>query len=77
MSPTGRRPGRSSAAAVAPGEQIKPGKKDPRVAQIREGLRANGYLAARPAPPRGRQGQSQGGRPRADGASTPPTWSPR
>jgi murein L,D-transpeptidase YcbB/YkuD len=38
-------------ATIAPGEQIKPGKKDPRVAQIREGLRANGYLAnAGPAP---------------------------
>jgi murein L,D-transpeptidase YcbB/YkuD len=36
-------------AAIAAGEQIKPGKKDPRVAQIREGLRANGYLAAAPA----------------------------
>ena len=40
--------GQERRAAVAPGEQIKPGKKDPRVAQIREGLRANGYL---PAPP--------------------------
>jgi murein L,D-transpeptidase YcbB/YkuD len=34
---------------IAAGEQIEPGKKDPRVAQIREGLRANGYLAAEPA----------------------------
>ncbi|HEX8308723.1 MAG TPA: L,D-transpeptidase family protein [Allosphingosinicella sp.] len=33
-------------ALIAAGEQIEPGKKDPRVAQIREGLRANGYLAA-------------------------------
>ena len=36
-------------AVVASGEQIEPGKRDPRVAQIREGLRANGYLAAEPA----------------------------
>ena len=35
-------------AAVASGEQIKPGRKDPRIVQIRESLRANGYL---PAPP--------------------------
>src|SRR5688500_6948706 len=41
--------GQEQRAAIAPGEQIKPGKKDPRVAQIREGLRANGYLAAAPA----------------------------
>jgi len=41
--------GQEKRAAIAPGEQIKPGKKDPRVAQIREGLRANGYLPA-PAP---------------------------
>ena len=37
-------------AAVAPGDQIKPGKKDPRVAQIREGLIANGYMPAPPPP---------------------------
>jgi murein L,D-transpeptidase YcbB/YkuD len=42
--------GQEQRAAVAPGEQIRPGKKDPRIAQIREGLRANGYLAAAPAP---------------------------
>jgi murein L,D-transpeptidase YcbB/YkuD len=41
--------GQERKAVIAPGEQIKPGKKDPRVAQIREGLRANGYLAAKPA----------------------------
>jgi murein L,D-transpeptidase YcbB/YkuD len=41
--------GQEQRAAVAPGEQIKPGKSDPRVPQIREGLRANGYLAAAPA----------------------------
>lgn len=43
--------GQERRAAVAPGEQIKPGRKDPRVAQIREGLRANGYLAAEPPAP--------------------------
>ncbi|MET1109902.1 MAG: L,D-transpeptidase family protein [Allosphingosinicella sp.] len=43
--------GQEHKATVAAGEQIKPGKKDPRVAQIREGLRANGYLAAEPAAP--------------------------
>ncbi|HEX8064732.1 MAG TPA: L,D-transpeptidase family protein [Allosphingosinicella sp.] len=41
--------GQERKAVIAAGEQIKPGKKDPRVAQIREGLRANGYLAAAPA----------------------------
>jgi murein L,D-transpeptidase YcbB/YkuD len=40
-------------AAIAPGEQIKPGKKDPRVPQIRQGLQANGYLPAAPAAPSG------------------------
>ncbi|HYW14691.1 MAG TPA: L,D-transpeptidase family protein [Allosphingosinicella sp.] len=38
--------GQERRTAVAAGESIKPGSKDPRVAQIREGLRANGYLAA-------------------------------
>lgn len=38
--------GQERKAAIASGESIKPGAKDPRVAQIREGLRANGYLAA-------------------------------
>jgi L,D-transpeptidase YcbB len=42
--------GQEARAAIATGEQIKPGKKDPRVPQIREGLRANGYLAAAQAP---------------------------
>jgi murein L,D-transpeptidase YcbB/YkuD len=42
--------GQEQRAAVAPGEQIKPGKSDPRVPQIREGLRANGYLARAQAP---------------------------
>lgn len=41
--------GEEQRATIAPGEQIKPGKSDPRVPQIREGLRANGYLAAAPA----------------------------
>ncbi|MEO7177284.1 MAG: L,D-transpeptidase family protein [Allosphingosinicella sp.] len=41
--------GQEHKTLIAPGEQIKPGKKDARVAQIREGLRANGYLAAAPA----------------------------
>jgi murein L,D-transpeptidase YcbB/YkuD len=54
--------GQEQKAAVAPGEQIKPGKKDPRVAQIREGLRANGYLAAEPAaPPAGEAKGADGG----------------
>jgi murein L,D-transpeptidase YcbB/YkuD len=42
--------GQEQRAAIAPGEQIKPGKSDPRVPQIRDGLRANGYLAAAAAP---------------------------
>jgi murein L,D-transpeptidase YcbB/YkuD len=46
-------------AAIAAGEQIKPGKKDPRVAQIREGLRANGYLAAEPAAPAAADGKAK------------------
>jgi murein L,D-transpeptidase YcbB/YkuD len=42
--------GHENKVAIVPGEQIKPGKKDPRVAQIRDGLRANGYLPpAQPA----------------------------
>jgi murein L,D-transpeptidase YcbB/YkuD len=44
-----RKAGQGQRAPVAPGEQIKPGKKDPRVAQIREGLLASGYLQAPPA----------------------------
>lgn len=43
--------GQEHKTMIAAGEQIKPGKRDPRVAQIREGLRANGYLAAAPAAP--------------------------
>jgi murein L,D-transpeptidase YcbB/YkuD len=42
--------GQEQRAAVATGEQIKPGKSDPRVPQIRDGLRANGYLAQAQAP---------------------------
>lgn len=38
--------GQEQKAAIASGEALKPGAKDPRVAQIREGLRSNGYLAA-------------------------------
>ncbi|MEA3053282.1 MAG: L,D-transpeptidase YcbB [Sphingomonadales bacterium] len=46
--------GQEQTAAIAPGEQIEPGKKDPRVPQIRQGLQANGYLqAAAPARPAG------------------------
>jgi murein L,D-transpeptidase YcbB/YkuD len=42
--------GQEQRAAIAPGEQIKPGKKDPRVPQIRQGLTATGYLASPPPP---------------------------
>jgi murein L,D-transpeptidase YcbB/YkuD len=57
--------GQERPAAVAPGEQIKPGKKDPRVAQIREGLRANGYLAATPAPPAAGDAQAKAAKAKA------------
>ncbi|HEX8263440.1 MAG TPA: L,D-transpeptidase family protein [Allosphingosinicella sp.] len=40
-------------AAVAAGEQIKPGKSDPRIPQIRQGLQANGYLQAAASAPSG------------------------
>jgi murein L,D-transpeptidase YcbB/YkuD len=43
--------GEEHRAAIAPGEQIKPGKNDPRVPQIRQGLEANGYLQAAAAAP--------------------------
>ena len=64
--------GQERRAAVAPGEQIRPGKKDPRVAQIRDGLRANGYLAAAPAaPPAGdakaKEGKAKAAAPAAAG----------
>lgn len=48
--------GQEERAAVAPGEQIRPGRKDPRVPQIREGLIANGYLAPPPPPSGGQPG---------------------
>lgn len=60
-------------ALIQPGEQIKPGKKDPRVAQIREGLRANGYLAAAQteaqpaADPKAKQAQAKAAAPGAGG----------
>jgi murein L,D-transpeptidase YcbB/YkuD len=61
-------------ALIQPGEQIKPGKRDPRIAQIREGLRANGYLAAEPAaaaPPAGdakaKEGKAKAAAPAAGG----------
>jgi len=47
-----RKAGQEQRAAVASGQQIKPGRNDPRIAQIREGLVANGYLPApQPADP--------------------------
>jgi murein L,D-transpeptidase YcbB/YkuD len=45
--------GQGQRPPVAPGEQIKPGRKDPRVPQIREGLLASGYLQAAPPAPAG------------------------
>jgi len=57
--------GQEHKVAVAPGEQIKPGKKDPRVAQIREGLRANGYLAAEPAAPPAAEAKAKGAKAKA------------
>ena len=63
--------GQEQRAAVAAGEQIKPGKRDPRVAQIREGLRANGYLAAEPAAPaadpKAKEGKPKAAAPAAGG----------
>jgi murein L,D-transpeptidase YcbB/YkuD len=56
-------------AAIPAGEQIKPGKKDPRVAQIREGLRANGYLAAEPAAAPAGDAQAKGGKAKAASAA--------
>jgi murein L,D-transpeptidase YcbB/YkuD len=57
--------GQERKALIAAGEQIKPGKKDPRVAQIREGLRANGYLAAAPAAPPSGDPKSKGEKAKA------------
>ncbi|HEX6375752.1 MAG TPA: L,D-transpeptidase family protein [Allosphingosinicella sp.] len=51
--------GEEQRAAVAPGEQIKPGEKDPRLPQVRDGLRANGYLPPPPPPPRPEQGEAK------------------
>lgn len=51
--------GQEQKAAVASGDSIKPGAKDPRVAQIREGLRANGYLAAAEPAPQGAAGDAK------------------
>jgi L,D-transpeptidase YcbB len=45
-----KKAGQEQRAAIQAGEAIKPGKRDPRVPAIAEGLRANGYLAAQPAP---------------------------
>ncbi len=52
--------GQERKAVIAPGEQIMPGKADPRVAQIREGLQANGYLAASPAAPTAADSKAKG-----------------
>ncbi|HEX8466971.1 MAG TPA: L,D-transpeptidase family protein [Allosphingosinicella sp.] len=55
---------------IAAGEQIKPGKKDPRVAQIREGLRANGYLAGEQSPaPAAQDSKAKPGTAKAPAAS--------
>ncbi|HET9638663.1 MAG TPA: L,D-transpeptidase family protein [Allosphingosinicella sp.] len=59
--------GHENRAAVAAGEQIKPGRKDPRVAQIRDGLRANGYLAAEPAAPPAGDARAKAGKAAAGG----------
>ncbi|MEA3010435.1 MAG: L,D-transpeptidase YcbB [Sphingomonadales bacterium] len=56
--------GQEHKTAIAAGEQIKPGKRDPRVAQIREGLRANGYLAPAAAP----AGEAKAGKAKAPAA---------
>ena len=45
-----RKAGQEQRAAIQTGEAIKPGKRDPRVPQIAEGLRTNGYIAAAPQP---------------------------
>jgi murein L,D-transpeptidase YcbB/YkuD len=47
-----RRAGQEKAAAIEPGDKIDRGDKDPRVPQIAEALRRDGYLAAAPAPQR-------------------------
>jgi murein L,D-transpeptidase YcbB/YkuD len=58
-------------ALIAPGEQIKPGKRDARVAQIREGLRANGYLAAEPAAAPAGEGKAKEGKAKEGKAAAP------
>jgi murein L,D-transpeptidase YcbB/YkuD len=60
--------GQERKAVIAAGEQIKPGKKDPRVAQIREGLRANGYLAAAPDSPAAPDPKAKGDKAKAAAA---------
>ncbi|HYI40489.1 MAG TPA: L,D-transpeptidase family protein [Allosphingosinicella sp.] len=56
--------GQERKAVIASGEQLRPGKKDPRVAQIRESLRANGYLAAEPAAePKAKEGKAKAAAP--------------
>lgn len=62
--------GTEQRAAVAVGEQIKPGKKDPRVPQIREGLRSNGYLAAAQQPA-GQPAQQPAGQARGKAQAAP------
>jgi murein L,D-transpeptidase YcbB/YkuD len=61
--------GQEQRAAVAPGEQIKPGKKDPRVPQIRGRLRANGYLPP-PPPPRPEDAKAKAAEPADPGLYT-------
>jgi murein L,D-transpeptidase YcbB/YkuD len=56
-------------AAIAAGEQIKPGKRDPRVAQIREGLSTNGYLAAEPAAAAAADAEAKDGKAKAKAAA--------
>jgi murein L,D-transpeptidase YcbB/YkuD len=51
--------GQEQRADVQTGESIKPGQKDPRVPQIAQGLRANGYLAPEPAPAQGEQAKGK------------------
>jgi murein L,D-transpeptidase YcbB/YkuD len=68
--------GQERKAVIAPGEQIKPGKKDPRVAQIREGLRANGYLAAEPAPAAQPDAKAKDGKAKAAPAAAGDVYGP-
>ena len=68
--------GQEQRAAVAPGEQIKPGKKDPRVAQIREGLRANGYLASPPSPAPAGDAKAKAGEAKAPAPASGDAYTP-